>query len=209
MIKVLVVDDHTLFRQGVINLLNQVDDVDVVGEAGSGTDALQLAAELTPDVIVMDIMMKGRDGISTTRELQNTGSSAKVVLVTMYREWHFIERARNEAKVDGYVLKQDAFEDLVHAVRMVADGGTFFSPSLASELGIDADAAGGAASLTERERQILVMIAEGYSSQAIASQLFVSIKTVETHRRHISQKLDLHGPADFTRFAIKVGLVQP
>lgn len=209
MIKVLVVDDHTLFRQGVINLLNQVDDVDVVGEAGSGTDALQLAAELTPDVIVMDIMMKGRDGISTTRELQNTGSSAKVVLVTMYREWHFIERARNEAKIDGYVLKQDAFEDLVHAVRMVADGGTFFSPSLASELGIDADAAGGAASLTERERQILVMIAEGYSSQAIASQLFVSIKTVETHRRHISQKLDLHGPADFTRFAIKVGLVQP
>lgn len=209
MIKVLVVDDHTLFRQGVINLLNQIDDVDVVGEAGSGTDALQLAAELTPDVIVMDIMMKGRDGISTTRELQDTGSSAKVVLVTMYREWHFIERARNEAKVDGYVLKQDAFEDLVHAVRMVADGGTFFSPSLASELGIDADAAGGAASLTERERQILVMIAEGYSSQAIASQLFVSIKTVETHRRHISQKLDLHGPADFTRFAIKVGLVQP
>lgn len=208
MIKVLVVDDHTLFRQGIVNLLGQVDDISVVGQAGDSGEAVNLARTLAPDVIVMDIMMKDKDGIATAKELRQRGVRAAIVLVTMYREWHFIDRARKEGRVNGYVLKQDAFEDLVYAVRAVHRGGSFYSPSLASELGL-ADQDSAHAPLTGRERQILTLIAEGHSSQAIAEKLFLSIKTIETHRRHISQKLDLRGPADFTRYAIKIGLVQP
>jgi two-component system nitrate/nitrite response regulator NarL len=207
-IKVLVVDDHTLFRQGIVNLLGQVDDISVVGEAGDSGEAISLARSLAPDVIVMDIVMKDKDGIATAKELRQRGVRAAIVLVTMYRDWHFIDRARKEGRVNGYVLKQDAFEDLVFAVRAVHRGGSFYSPSLASELGL-ADQDPAHAPLTGRERQILTLIAEGHSSQAIAEKLFLSIKTIETHRRHISQKLDLRGPADFTRYAIKIGLVQP
>lgn len=207
MIKVLVVDDHTLFRQGIINLLEQVDEISVIGQAGSSTEAIQLARTLAPDVIVMDIMMKDKDGIATAKELRQRDVQAAIVLVTMHREWHFIERARKEGRINGYVLKQDAFEDLIYAVRAVHRGGSFYSPSLAGELGLSEHDP--APALTGRERQILTLIAEGHSSHAIAEKLFLSIKTIETHRRHISQKLDLRGPADFTRYAIKIGLVQP
>ncbi len=209
MIKVLVVDDHTLFRQGIVILLEQVDDISVIGQAGNSADAVNLARTLAPDVIVMDIMMKDKDGIATAKELRQRAVPCAIVLVTMYREWHFIERARKEGRVNGYVLKQDAFEDLVYAVRAVYRGGSFYSPSLASELGLADQDPARAPILTGRERQILTLIAEGHSSQAIAEKLFLSIKTIETHRRHISQKLDLRGPADFTRYAIKIGLVQP
>jgi DNA-binding NarL/FixJ family response regulator len=209
MIKVLVVDDHTLFREGIINLLEQVDEISVVGQAGSGAEAIRLAQALAPDVIVMDIMMKDQDGIATAKKLRLLGVQAAIVLATMHRERHFIERARRETKINGYVLKQDAFEDLIYAVRAVHRGRNFYSPSLTSELGLSGAEGASAPPLTDRERQILVLIAEGHSSQAIAEKLFLSIKTIETHRRHISQKLELHGPADFTRYAIKVGLVQP
>lgn len=209
MIKVLVVDDHTLFRQGIIHLFEQVEDIDVVGQAGSGAQAVKLAERLAPDVIVMDIMMKDTDGIAAAEIMRERGVRAAIVLVTMYREWHFIQRARKEARVDGYVLKQDAFEDLVYAVRAVHRGGSFYSPTLASELVLTDGSGATLPALTERERQILTLIATGYSSHAIAERLFLSIKTIETHRRHISQKLELHGPADFTRYAIKIGLVQP
>ncbi|MBA2409984.1 MAG: response regulator transcription factor [Gammaproteobacteria bacterium] len=136
MIKVLVVDDHALFRQGIINLFERIDDFPVGGEASSGAQAIQVAKRLSPDVIVMDIKMKDIDGITAAKLLRERGVQAAVVLITLHRERHFTERARREANVNGYVLKQDAFEDLVNSVRTVHRGGSYYSPILARELGL-------------------------------------------------------------------------
>ncbi len=219
---VLLADDHRIVREGLRRLLESRQDISVIGEASDGEEAVQMAAEKHPDVILMDISMPRLSGIDATRRIckgeaaeATNGASkhSKILILSMHESQTYVEEVLR-AGACGYVLKDSAPSDLFAAIDAVRSGDSYLSPSVTQRV-VNAIARPGdrpslaVSSLTERERQVLELIAEGLSSKEIATQLGVSLKTVESHRANLMDKLDIHKVSGLVRFAIRAGLVAP
>jgi DNA-binding NarL/FixJ family response regulator len=207
----MLVDDHTMMRQGLRALLSGVPDIEVVGEAADGRTALSLLRTLTPDVVVMDVGMPHLNGIETTRRIRVDHERVKVIALSTHTDTQFVHRML-KAGACGYVLKISAHEELVRAVRAASCGRTYLSPEVAGpvvERSTHAhadDDVSAYSTLGAREREVLQLVAEGKTSAETAKAMHISTKTVETHRRNIVQKLGLHGTAELTKYALREGL---
>jgi DNA-binding NarL/FixJ family response regulator len=212
-IRVLLADDHAMMRQGLRVLLDRELDIEVVGEAADGREAAELAEQLQPDVAVLDIGMPRLNGVDAARRIARCARGARVIALSVHREKRFIlEMLRADAR--GYLLKSGAAEELIEAVRAVHAGRTYLSSRIAATVvdGYLNRAAGGeiddcpAGGLSDRERQVLQLLAEGLSSKQMAKQLGVSVKTIVTHRQNIMNKLEIRTIAELTKFALREGL---
>jgi DNA-binding NarL/FixJ family response regulator len=202
--RVLLADDHTLVREGLSKLLQ--NDVDLVGTAGSGSEAVEMAAELQPDVVLLDISMPGLNGLDATKQLKERAPNAKVIAVTMHKSPAYL-RESLKAGMCGFVLKQSAASELAEAVHTVMRTGRYITP-LVSENGKDGEGEVGDKALTSRQRQVLRLIAQGCIAKEIATNLGISVRTAEFHRVSIMQKLDLHTTAQLTRYALEHGIAE-
>ncbi|HHX83828.1 MAG TPA: response regulator transcription factor [Actinomycetales bacterium] len=205
-IRVLVVDDHPVVRDGVAATLSAADDVEIVGQAADGATAVQMAAALSPDVVVMDLRMPGLGGVEAVRELRCRGVNSAVLVLTTY-DTDSDTVAAIEAGATGYLLKDALPEDLVAAVRATAEGETVLSPAVASRLALHVRDPGRSASLSAREREVLVLVARGGSNRTIADELFVSEATVKTHLGHIFDKLGVGDRAAAVAIAYERGIL--
>lgn len=207
-IRIILADDHPIVRHGVRALLEK-ESFKVVGEASDGQEALKLAQALNPDVAILDLGMPILNGIDTCRQLSRDSPKTKSILLTMFCDDHYVLEAL-QAGFKGYVLKSKAPEDLVKAVREVSHGGIYMSADVSMAVTNaylnKTDLA--ASPLSNRERQVLQLIAEGKTTKEVAVMLNVSVKTAETHRTRIMEKLDIHGTAGLVRYAIRKGLTQ-
>jgi DNA-binding NarL/FixJ family response regulator len=210
-VKVLLVDDHTMMREGLRALFDGVPDLEVVGEAADGRTALDLVRTLAPDVVVMDIGMPELNGVEATRRIRAEHERVKVVALSTYVDKRYVHHML-EAGACGYVLKISAHDELVRAVRAASQGRTYLSPEVTGmvvDRSTQPHAAGEVtafSTLGAREREVLQLVAEGKTSGETAKAMHISIKTVETHRRNIAQKLGLHGTAELTKYAVREGL---
>ena len=214
MIRVLVVDDHTLVRQGIVGLLASQPDIEVVAQASSGAEALAAVAETHPDVVLMDIAMPGIGGLNATREVRQRFSGVQVVILTIHDREDYLFQALRAGAL-GYVLKGADVQDLLAAVRAAQRGDVYLFPSAAKQLVADyvRRAKGGEDrevwdGLSDREREILTLIAQGMTTPGIAAALYLSPHTVQSHRDHIMTKLGLHSKAALIRYAIARGLIE-
>ena len=212
--KVLLADDHAILREGIRMVLDAQPGITVVGEAEDGRQALEMVEHLQPDVVVMDIAMPNMNGAEATRQIRRRFPRTRVVILTMHENQQYLMQIVN-AGATACVLKRSAGTELVTAVKAAARGESYFSPTMASMM-LDVyrkqlveEGSDELAMLTEREREVLQLVAEGKTSQEIADQLFVSIKTVQTHRMHIMEKLDAHDRTDLVRHAIRLGIIPP
>ncbi|MDX1777246.1 MAG: response regulator transcription factor [Thermodesulfobacteriota bacterium] len=211
-IKVLVADDHTILRQGIKSLLANEEEIEVIGEAKNGREALTIIEETLPDVILMDIAMPGLNGLEATRRIKKKFPRMKVLVLTMYTNEEYIFQILN-AGANGYLVKETAFQDLISAIKAVYKNEAFMSPSISKKVinsyikRAQNDEEVTCEVLTTREREILQLIAEGNSSKKIAELLFISPKTVETHRTHIMDKLNIHNRTGLVKYAIRKGIV--
>ncbi len=212
-IRVLIADDHAIVREGVRMILEAQPDMEVVDEAADGREAVVKARELSPDVILMDIAMPEMNGFEATAAIKKELPAVHVLALTMHDDYdHFFQVLY--AGADGYVLKGASSADLVTAIRAVHEGGVYLHPSVAKNLvsdylkhmdrGEDKARYDG---LSERERQVLTLIAEGKTGQEVADELFISVNTVQTHRSHIMEKLNLHNRSQLIRYALRKGLI--
>ena len=214
MIRVLLAEDHTIVRKGIRSLLDDEEEIEVIGEAEDGKDAVAKAQRLRPDVVVMDISMPVLNGLEATRQIRKRAPGVRVLVLTMHADEEYLFQVLR-AGASGYVIKQAAPAELVSAIRAVYRGGSFLSPSISrqviEEYVRQAEAMGEKDSyyglLTEREREVLQLIAEGRTNRGIAALLHVSVKTVENHRAHVMDKLDIHSTAGLTRYAIRKGMI--
>jgi two-component system response regulator NreC len=214
MIKVLLVDDHAVVRSGLRMLLESQSDMEIVGEAESGEEALQLTRKVRPDVILMDIAMPDMTGIEATRRVKERDEDAAVLALTMHEDDQYFFEMLN-AGASGYLPKRAAPDELVTAIRTVSRGEVFLYPSLATRLVKDylqrveaGDQPVIYDELTPREREVLILIAEGLTNAEIAEELVISPKTVDSHRENIMRKLNLHSRIDLVKYAIKKGLIE-
>lgn len=210
-IRVLVADDHMVVRSGIRHVLESEADFEVVGEAANGSDAVTLASELQPDVIVLDISMPDQSGLEVAARLREDSNSARVLILSMHNNPEYVlESVR--AGAHGYLLKDTAATELRDAIRTVCRGGSYFSPPVASRLTAavrgDHGIHSGLDQLTGREREVLLGIARGRTNKEIAAELGISHRTVETHRESLMRKLQIRTVAELTRFAIGAGIVQ-
>jgi DNA-binding NarL/FixJ family response regulator len=212
-IKVLIADDHDVVRAGVKSLLARQEDVEIVGEASDGRQVVRMAEELSPSIVVMDIAMPQLNGIDAAGQILRHEPETKVIVLSMYADEEFLVRALT-AGVKGYLLKDSVQADLLRAVRAVATGRSFFSPEIAQTLAEDyvrqlqqKGIEDSYELLTEREREVLQLLAEGMSNKEAASVLNVSPYTVETHRTHLMQKLNLHNTAEIVLYAVRKKIV--
>jgi DNA-binding NarL/FixJ family response regulator len=211
-IRVLVADDHTLVRDGIRALLTTADDVEVVAEAADGGEAIEKARVARPDVILLDIAMPGLGGLESVPLLRREIPEARILILTQYEQPEYVRRFL-QLGVSGYVLKKAAGVELLSAIRAVHRGGLVVDPSVAS--GVLRESVSGRLeptgdpyeSLTQRERQVLKLVAEGHSNKEVARVLDLSIKTAMTHREHLMKKLGLHNRTDLTRFALRRGII--
>jgi two-component system, NarL family, response regulator NreC len=210
-IRVLIVDDHAVVRSGLRRVLEAEDGFEVVGEAGDMRNAVFEARAQTPDVILMDIVMPGASGIEATPAVLKEAPNARVVVLSMQDDPRYVREAF-AAGASGYVLKEAADTELVQAVREVADGGRYVHPALGARMiTAEADERRRAEEdpLSEREREVLRLLALGHTNQEIAKMLYISVRTAETHRAHIMQKLRLTTRAELVRYALDQGLLEP
>jgi DNA-binding NarL/FixJ family response regulator len=208
-IRVVLADDHVLVRQGLKSLLER-EKFQVVAEASDGQEVIRLAETFHPDIAVMDISMPTLNGIDAARELARSSPKTKTILLTQHEEEQYIHEAL-QAGVRGYVLKSQVASDLVHAIQQVSRGGFYLSPGV-SQAVVEAYRSRSerpSDPLSGRERQVLQLIAEGKSTKDVASLLGISVKTAESHRSRLMQKLDIHETASLVRYAVRRGLVQP
>lgn len=211
---ILLVDDHRIVREGLRTLLGQQADLEVVGEAADGREAVTQARLLKPEVIVMDIAMPELNGVEATRLILAELPTARVVALSMYADRRFVAEILRAGAL-GYVLKDGAFEELALAIRTVMEGKTYLSPSIAGlvvEELVRRTGAPGSPSLgglTPRERQVLKLLADGMRPREIAQELAISVKTVEVHKQNLMNKLEIHTASELTRFAIREGLSTP
>jgi len=210
-IRVLLSDDHRIVREGLRTLLDKEPNIEVVGEAEDGRSTIELVRKLRPQVVVMDITMPDLNGMDATRKIIEELPSVKVLALSMHTDQRFVERMLN-AGAKGYLPKDCAFEELARAIRTVVSNETYLSPEIADIVRRDylrqvrkADTSDLSA-LTTRERETLQLLAEGRTTKEIASHLEVSVKTIETYRQHIMQKLNLDSVAELTKYAIREGL---
>jgi two-component system, NarL family, response regulator NreC len=212
-IRVLVADDHSVVRKGLRFLLETLDDVQVVGEAGDGMEAIRLAEETSPSILVMDIAMPRLNGIDAAAQVIRKFPETSVILLSMHSDEEYLVRALNIG-VRAYILKDSAEDDLVHAIRAVNNGQSYFSPAIAQALAEDyvrqmrrRQLEDSYELLTERERHILQLLAEGRSNKDVAAVLGLSPYTVETHRTHVMRKLNLHSTAEIVLYAVRKKIV--
>jgi DNA-binding NarL/FixJ family response regulator len=213
-IKVLIADDHTILREGIRSLLKLEDDIDVVGEAGDGQEAVVRTHELLPDVVLMDVAMPGLGGLEATLEIRKRSPQVKILVLTQYEDPEYVRRFL-KAGVSGYVLKKAAGTELVEAIRTVHRGGQYLSPQITGTV-IEGFLRGQESAvviddydrLTDREKQVLKLVAEGESNSTIAEMLSLSIKTVMGHREKIMEKLGTHSRTELIKYAIKHGLIR-
>jgi DNA-binding NarL/FixJ family response regulator len=208
-IRVVLADDHVLVRQGLRSLLER-EKFQVVAEASDGQELVHLADTHHPDIAVLDISMPTLNGIDAARELGRSSPQTKVILLTQHEEEQYIHEAL-EVGVKGYVLKSQVASDLIHAIQQVSRGGIYLSPGVSRAV-MDAYRSKSerpSDPLSGRERQVLQLIAEGKSTKDVASLLGISVKTAESHRSRLMQKLDIHETASLVRYAVRRGLVQP
>lgn len=207
--RILLADDHGVVREGLKNLLLK-EGFEIVGEVSNGRDALEIAKKLRPDAVLLDFSMPQLNGIDAAREIHSASPQTKTILLTMYKEDQYVLEALR-AGIKGYVLKTQAASDLINAIYSTLRGETYLSPGISENI-VKIALSGSAVftdPLTPREREILQLIAEGKTNKEIAHQLGMSVKTVESHRRNLMVKLNLHQTAGLVRYAIKIGLVQP
>ena len=211
-LRILLADDHKITRQGLRSLLEkQPDDIEVVAEAEDGRTAVRLAQELVPNIVIMDVSMPDMNGLQATKQISSEFPKVKIIALSMHSDGMFItEMLRNGAS--GYLLKDCAFEELTRAIRTVMDDKIYLSPAISDVVVTDylhrlekADTSDSDV-LSDREREVLQLLAEGKSTKQIALKLHISNKTVETHRRQIMNKLDIHTIAQLTKYAIRRGL---
>lgn len=206
----LIVDDHAILREGVRSLLTLQEDIEVVGEAADGAGALREVAELCPDIVLMDIAMPGMDGIEATRRIKQTSPQTKVLVLTQHDNKEYIFSVL-QAGAAGYVLKRAGGAEVVAAIRGVHKEGAFLPPRVAREVIAHyvrpAAAEPRGPRLTEREKQVLILVAEGKSNREIAEPLCISVKTVMVHRANIMEKLGVHSRTELVKYAIRQGLV--
>lgn len=212
-IRVLLADDHDLFRAGLRVLLQDLGGIEVVAEAGDGREALRLAGELRPDVVLMDLMMPGLNGLEATARMARDFPGVRVLVLSMNAAEEFVLPAVR-AGASGYILKNARPAELEQAIRAVARGETYLTPAVSGHLIDDyrrrtPGEAGSLDKLSPRQREVLQLVAEGHSSKEIARRLGVSAKTVETYRSQLMDALDIHDIAGLTRYAIRKGLVSP
>jgi two-component system nitrate/nitrite response regulator NarL len=209
-IKVLVVDDHPVVRKGLQSCLERQSRLKVVGEASDGEEALSKTRELGPDVVLMDISMPKMNGLAVTELMRKESPKVKVLVLSMHSNREYIFRII-QAGAHGYVSKEAKPEELLKAIEMVFAGETFFSPEIARAALNQLVTSGGKGSpfdqLTSREREVLVLIAEGKSNKEIASKLDIGVRTIETHRERIMRRLDIHSVAGLTKFALANGMI--
>ena len=210
MIRVLVVDDHAVVRSGLRRVLDAEPDIETVGEAASADRAVFEAMEHKPDVVLLDVTMPGQSGVEVVPTLLQSAPGARVLMLSMHDDPGYV-RAAFEAGAKGYVLKEAADSEVVAAVRAVASGESYVHPALGAKL-IAAEAEerrrAEADPLSDREREILRLLALGHTNQEIAEMLFISVRTAETHRAHIMQKLRLTSRAELVRYALDAGLIE-
>jgi DNA-binding NarL/FixJ family response regulator len=211
-IRVLLADDHGILRAGLRALLGNEPDIEVIGEAADGEEAVAQTVALDPDVVVLDIAMPRLDGLEATRRIRDRGLRAKVLILTVHAEERYLLPVLRAGGA-GYVLKSGADTDLLDAIRTVARGDAFLYPGatrllLAEYLGQEGDPRDRSRALSERERQVLALTAEGYSAQEIGERLILSPKTIETYRERAMQKLGLRRRADIVHYALRSGLLQ-
>ena len=197
-IRILLADDHKIIREGLRSLIEKQSDMEVVAEAGNGRAAVQLAQQLRPDVLIMDITMPDLNGIDATKQIIHYAPGVKVIALSVHSDSRFVTRIL-EAGASGYLLKDCAFEELATAIRAVTADQDYVCSSVTPELSFTFV-------LTPREREVLQLLAEGRSTKQIASSLHLSLKTVETHRRNIMEKLKVNSVAELTKYAIREGL---
>jgi DNA-binding NarL/FixJ family response regulator len=211
-VRVMIVDDHALVREGIMALLKFYEDVEVVGEASDGREAIDAASRLKPDIILMDIAMPGLGGLEATIEIKKTHPDVKVIVLSQYDDKEYVSRFL-KANVSGYILKKAVGGELIAAIRAVAKGECYLHSSVASKV-IDGyvdrtkEVADPYELLTDREKQVLKLIAEGNTHKEIASILGISVKTAVAHHTNISEKLDMHSKAELIKFAIQKGIIR-
>ena len=212
-LRLLIADDHTLVRQGLRRILESQPGWEVVAETGDGREAVRLASELRPDVVLLDIAMPHLNGVEAMQQIERRVPGVRVLVLSMYSDEAYVTRAIR-AGASGYLLKDSADTDLIKGITAVAQGKSFFSPAAARVI-VDNYArptATGVAdrfdSLSEREREVFQLVAEGYSNKEVAEMLHISPATVETHRAHVMEKLDLHSTAELVLCAVRRGIVR-
>jgi len=211
-IRVLLVEDHTVVRQGLRRVLEIDPDIEIVGEVGDGRAAVDAAHRLDPTVAVVDISLPHLNGIEVTRQLAKAAPDTKVLILSMHADGGYVRQSL-KAGAKGYLLKDADDHDLIKAVTALSNGGSYFSPAVSRFL-LDGylqegrDPTDELSVLSDREREVLQLIAEGKSNKEVAQALNVAVSTVESHRKHVMEKLDLHNTAAMVRFAVRKGLIQ-
>ena len=206
--KVILADDHLMFRQGIKKILEEIGDIEVIGEARDGLELLSLVKKSLPDIVILDISMPKIRGIEATREIKKIDAKIKVLILTMHKSREYLFHAIS-AGAEGYLLKEDADSELFSAIENIRRGKAYISPILNAELADNfirmcrGDHKGPSEKLTSREREVLKLIAEGQTNKKIADLLFISIRTVENHRANIMRKLQFKNTSDLVKYAIR------
>lgn len=209
---IVLADDHRIVIEGLHAVLDAESDFNVIGKAGDGLETLDLVNKLNPDVLVLDLMMPGINGLEVARQLHKQTPNTKIIVLSMYDDEGFVLEALSHG-VAGYVLKDEGSNELIHAIREVRNGHRYLSPSLSDraievyEQMTKAKTNDKYETLTTREREVFHLSAEGRTNSEIAERLGISVRTAETHRSHLMQKLDIHNQADLTRYAIRRGII--
>ncbi len=213
-IRVILADDHAILREGIKALLEKQDEMEVVAEASNGQEAVLKVSQFQPDVVVLDISMPMMDGLEATRQIKRAVPDAKILILTMYDDSeYFFQLLR--AGASGYVTKKAVGKDLITAIEAVYNGESFFCPSMSKSLLLDYlrlakdSEKAEQEELTPREREIVKLIAEGYTNQQIAELLHRSVKTIESHRANILRKLDIHDSIELVKYAVRKKLIEP
>ena len=214
-LRVLIADDHAIVRAGIRLLLDSQEGIEIVGEAKDGAEAVAKTRELAPDVVLMDVAMPGLSGLEATREIRQTNPDTRVLMLTMHDDEEYFFQAVSLG-ASGYILKEATPEEVVTAIRIVSRGGVAFHPSLGRKLLDDylhrvqaGEESESYSLLTEREREILGLTAEGSSAREIGEKLALSPRTVERHRANLMEKLNLHNRSEVVKYAIRKGMVSP
>lgn len=211
--RILIADDHAIVREGLRTLLEAQPDIEVVGEATDGEEAVNKTQEIQPDIVLMDITMPGMNGLEATRQIRQNNPDAKILVLTMHEGDEYFFKFL-DAGASGYFIKGGSSTELISALRAVWNGDVFLYPTMAKKLlsdylqrvktGSNKESYDG---LTNREREVLKLIAEGYTNQEISERLVLSVTTVQTHRAHIMAKLGLHGPTELVKYALRRGFI--